>query len=57
MTRRLHIAIAAAGRFHILDLAGELAELAYVADLYSYIPKTRAQHLGVLLPSMAATWV
>jgi alpha-maltose-1-phosphate synthase len=49
MTQPLHIAIATAGRFHVLDLARELADLGYAVDLYSYVPKTRALRFG--LPS------
>jgi glycosyltransferase involved in cell wall biosynthesis len=49
MTRQLHIAIATAGRFHVLDLARELAEFGYAVDLYSYVPKTRVLRFG--LPS------
>jgi alpha-maltose-1-phosphate synthase len=49
MTQRLHIAIATAGRFHVLDLARELAGLGHVVELYSYVPKTRALRFG--LPS------
>ena len=49
MTRRPRVAIATAGRFHVLDLARELNALGYTVDFYSYVPKTRAQHFG--LPS------
>jgi glycosyltransferase involved in cell wall biosynthesis len=47
MTRRLRIAIATAGRFHVLDLARELAALGYLVDFYSYVPKTRASRFGL----------
>src|SRR5690349_16182628 len=50
MTEPLHIAIAAAGRFHVLDLVRELNALGYAVDLYSYVPKARAQRFG--LPSV-----
>jgi starch synthase len=49
MTRRLRVAIATAGRFHVLDLARELNALGYAVDFYSYVPKTRALRFG--LPS------
>ena len=49
MTRRLRVAIATAGRFHVLDLARELNALGYAVDFYSYVPKTRAMRFG--LPS------
>ena len=49
MTRRIRIAIATAGRFHVLDLARELNALGYAVDFYSYVPKSRAVRFG--LPS------
>jgi alpha-maltose-1-phosphate synthase len=49
MTRRLHIAIATAGRFWLLDLARELNALGYAVDFYSYVPERRALRFG--LPS------
>ena len=49
MTGRLRVAIATAGRFHVLDLARELNALGYAVDFYSYVPKTRALRFG--LPS------
>ena len=49
MTRRLRVAIATAGRFHVLDLARELNALGYAVDFYSYVPKMRALRFG--LPS------
>jgi starch synthase len=49
MTRRLRVAIATAGRFHVLDLARELNALGYAVDFYSYVPKTQALRFG--LPS------
>ena len=49
MTGRLRVAIATAGRFHVLDLARELTALGYAVDFYSYVPKTRAVRFG--LPS------
>jgi starch synthase len=50
MTRRIRIAIATAGRFHVLDLARELNALGYAVDFYSYVPKSRAVRFG--LPSV-----
>jgi glycosyltransferase involved in cell wall biosynthesis len=49
MTRRIRVAIATAGRFHVLDLARELNALGYGVDFYSYVPKSRAVRFG--LPS------
>jgi len=49
MTRRIRVAIATAGRFHVLDLARELNALGYAVDFYSYVPKSRAVRFG--LPS------
>jgi len=49
MTRRIRVAIATAGRFHMLDLARELNALGYAVDFYSYVPKSRAVRFG--LPS------
>ena len=47
MKRRLRVAIATAGRFHVLDLARELNALGYAVDFYSYVPKTRALRFGL----------
>ena len=47
MTRRLRIAIATAGRFHVLDLARELNALGYAVDFYSYVPEVRAMGFGL----------
>jgi hypothetical protein len=53
MTARLRVAIATAGRFHVLDLARELNALGYAVDFYSYVPKTRALRFGLpRLPSI-----
>ena len=49
MTRRIRVAIATAGRFHVLDLARELNALGYAVDFYSYVPRGRALRFG--LPS------
>jgi glycosyltransferase involved in cell wall biosynthesis len=49
MKRSLSIAIATAGRFHLLDLARELHGLGHRVRFYSYVPKARA--LGFGLPS------
>jgi alpha-maltose-1-phosphate synthase len=45
--RRLRIAIATSGRFHVLDLARELDALGYDVRLYSYVPRARAQRFGL----------
>jgi glycosyltransferase involved in cell wall biosynthesis len=47
MTRRLKIAIATGGRFHVLDLARELHELGHQVKFYSYVPRTRARRFGL----------
>jgi glycosyltransferase involved in cell wall biosynthesis len=39
----LRIAIAAAGRFHVLDLARELHALGHRVRFYSYVPRSRAR--------------
>jgi hypothetical protein len=49
MTGPLRVAIATAGRFHVLDLPRELTGLGYALDFYSYVPKLRAVRFG--LPS------
>jgi alpha-maltose-1-phosphate synthase len=65
MTRRLRIAIATAGRFHVLDLARELHALGHEVKFYSYISQSRARKFGLpdechvsLLPVVwpAALW-
>jgi len=45
--RRLRIAIASAGRFHVLDLARELHRLGHQVRFYSYVPKRRAASFGL----------
>lgn len=45
----MKIAIATAGRFHVLDLARELHALGHEVKFYSYVPRARANHFG--LPS------
>jgi glycosyltransferase involved in cell wall biosynthesis len=47
MTRRLRIAIATAGRFHVLDLARELNALGHDVKFYSYVPLRRAVRFGL----------
>lgn len=56
----LRIAIASSGRFHVLDLARELAALGHDVRFYSYVPKRRAVKFGLpprchvgLLPALA----
>jgi alpha-maltose-1-phosphate synthase len=45
--RRLNIAIATAGRFHVLDLARELHALGHHVRFYSYVPRARAGRFGL----------
>ena len=45
--RRLSIAIATAGRFHVLDLARELHNLGHHVRFYSYVPRARALRFGL----------
>ncbi|HEY2483242.1 MAG TPA: glycosyltransferase family 4 protein [Caulobacteraceae bacterium] len=44
---RLKIAIATAGRFHVLDLARELHALGHEVRFYSYVPRARARRFGL----------
>ena len=46
-TKKLKIAIATAGRFHVLDLARELSALGHDVRFYSYVPKGRACRYGL----------
>ncbi len=43
----MRIAVAAAGRFHVLDLARELHALGHEVVFYSYVPKARASRFGL----------
>jgi glycosyltransferase involved in cell wall biosynthesis len=45
--RRLNIAIATPGRFHVLDLARELHALGHHVRFYSYVPRARARRFGL----------
>jgi len=45
--RRLKIAIATAGRFHVLDLARELHALGHHVRFYSYVPRYRTRRFGL----------
>lgn len=45
--RKLRIAIATLGRFHVLDLARELAALGHQVHFYSYVPRRRTQRFGL----------
>jgi glycosyltransferase involved in cell wall biosynthesis len=45
--RRLNIAIATAGRFHVLDLARELHALGHQVKFYSYLPRARTRRFGL----------
>lgn len=49
--KRLRIAIASAGRFHVLDLARELDALGHEVRFHSYVPRRRAERFG--LPARA----
>lgn len=60
MTDPIRVAIASAGRFHVLDLARELLGLGFDVRFYSYVPAARAEAFGVpraalvsLLPAAA----
>ena len=44
---RLNIAIASAGRFHVLDLARELDALGHCVRFYSYVPRTRTRRFAL----------
>jgi glycosyltransferase involved in cell wall biosynthesis len=44
---KLKIAIATAGRFHVLNLACELARLGHDVRFYSYVPRARAIDFGL----------
>lgn len=43
----MRIAIATAGRFHVLDLARELERLGHDVRFYSYVPRARARGFGL----------
>lgn len=45
--QKLKIAIATAGRFHVLNLANELARLGHEVRFYSYVPRARAVEFGL----------
>jgi alpha-maltose-1-phosphate synthase len=47
VTRRLKIAIATTGRFHVLDLARELHALGHQVRFYSYVPRARARRFAL----------
>lgn len=47
MNPALRIAIASAGRFHLLDLARELHSLGYEVQFYSFVPRRRAIMFGL----------
>jgi starch synthase len=47
VTPRLNIAIATAGRFHVLDLARELHALGHQVRFYSYVPRAQARRFGL----------
>jgi len=43
----MKIAIATAGRFHVLDLARELGALGHEVRFYSYVPRRRVRQFGL----------
>ncbi len=43
----MRIAIVTTGRFHVLDLARELAALGHDVRFYSYVPRARARQFGL----------
>ncbi len=43
----MRIAIFSSGRFHVLDLARELAALGHDVQFYSYVPRRRAEQFGL----------
>lgn len=45
--RPLRVAIATAGRFHVLDLGRELSALGHEVRFYSYVPRKRALSFGL----------
>lgn len=45
--KRLRIAIASAGRFHVLDLARELNALGHEVQFYSFVSRARARSFGL----------
>jgi starch synthase len=47
MIRRLRLAVATAGRFHVLDVARELHALGHDVKFYSYVPLRRAVRFGL----------
>lgn len=46
-TRRLKIAIASIGRYHVLDLARELAALGHEVRFYTAVPERRTRRFGL----------
>ncbi len=47
MTNALRIAVVTGGRFHVLDLARELAHIGHQVLFYSWIPRSRAVSFGL----------
>jgi starch synthase len=47
VTRRLRIAVATAGRFHVLDLARELYALGHHVKFYSYLARATTRRFGL----------
>jgi starch synthase len=44
---KMRIAVVTTGRFHVLDLARELAWLGHDVRFYSYVPRKRAEQFGL----------
>jgi len=51
----MRVAILSSGRFHVLDLARELARLGHDVVFYSLVPTSRAARFGV--PAAACRWL
>jgi starch synthase len=47
LSKKLRIAVASSGRFHLLDLARELDALGHEVVFYSYVPERRAVAFGL----------
>jgi hypothetical protein len=43
----MRIAIVTTGRFHVFDLAREMAALGHDVAFYSYVPRRRAEQFGL----------
>ena len=54
MKKKIKVGIASPGRFHLLDLARELAILGYDVKFYSYVPFFRARRFGLSRNTMVS---